>query len=76
MPVLYVRVRDPKSKQEWDEPQGSPLIRKGLVEVIKGNRYPPSRSIRPTKRPPVALAARGGSKPKPAGEGAPTENKE
>lgn len=74
MAVVYVRVKDPESKQEWDEPEGSPLIASGAVQVIKSDRYPPSTAIRPTKRF-LAPKARG-SKPKPAGEGTPTENQE
>ena len=70
MPVIYVRVKDPKSGQEWDEPQGSALIRSGAVQVVKADRYPPSRVIRPTKRRP---AGRRGAKPEPAGEGTPNE---
>lgn len=72
MAVVYVRVKDPQSKQEWDEPQGSPLITSGAVQVVKGDRYPPSRVIRPTKRHVEATRSRR-AKPEPAGEGTDTE---
>lgn len=68
--VVYVRVKDPVSKQEWDEPEGSPLIASGAVQVIKSDRYPPSTVIRPTKRF-LAPKVRG-KKPEPAGEGTTT----
>ena len=74
MAVVYVRVRDPKSRQEWDEPQGSHLIVSGAVEVIKADRYPPSTVIRPTKRFRASKARV--STPKPAGEGTPNPNEE
>lgn len=64
---VYVRVKDPKTKHEWDEPQGSPLISKGLVDVVKSDRYPPSTVIRPTKHF-LGRKSRP-SEPAPAGEG-------
>lgn len=72
MPVRYVRVKD-KTGFEWDEPEGSPLIRKGQVQVVKSDRYPPSRVARPMKRPLRAVKARRGNEPEPAGEGTTTE---
>lgn len=62
---VYLRVKDPESKHEWDEPQGSPLIEKGTVQVVKSERYPPTT----TMRPPKFYLPRSGRKPAPAGEG-------
>ena len=68
---VYVRVKDPVTKHEWDEPEGSPLIAKGRVELVKGDRYPPSTVIRPTKHFLERKSRRG--EPAPAGEGNTTE---
>lgn len=64
---VYVRVKDPVTKHEWDEPEGSPLITKGRVELVKADRYPPSTVIRPTKYHLERKPRRG--EPTPAGEG-------
>ena len=69
--VLYLRVKDPTTKHEWDEPEGSPLIVSGRVEVVKPDRYPPSTVIRPTKHFLGRKPRR--EEPAPAGEGTPTE---
>lgn len=69
--TVYVRVKDPETKHEWDEPEGSPLILDGKVQVVKSDRYPPSTVVRPTKHF-LARKTRGGT-PTPAGEGTTTE---
>lgn len=72
MPVRYVRVKG-RSGQEWDEPEGSPLIASGAVQVVKAKRYPPSTVIRPTKRHVTTARSRRVTEPEPAGEGTTTE---
>jgi len=72
--VRYLRVKDPVTKHEWDEPERSPLIRDGKVQVIKSDRFPPSTVIRPTKHFLGRKSRRG--EPAPAGEGPTTENEE
>lgn len=71
MPVVYVRVKDPDTKHEWDEPEGSPLIRDGKVQVVKSDRYPPSTVARPAKHHLERKSRRGA--PTPAGGGSTTE---
>lgn len=66
---VYIRVKDPETKHEWDEPETSPLITKGQVQVVKSERYPPTTTMRPTK---YYLPAKG-RKPAPAGEGTTTK---
>lgn len=45
----FIRVRDPKTKHEFDVPVTSPLLRQGQVEPIKASRYPPSPVARRPK---------------------------
>lgn len=66
----YIRVRDPETKHEWDEPEGSALIRRGRVTPIKADRYPPVTIPRPPKH---YLAPKRPGKPTPAGEGTTTK---
>lgn len=47
--ALYVRVRDPQTKHEFDVREDSPLLRRGVVERIKPRLYPPAKRPRPTK---------------------------
>lgn len=68
---VYVRVKDPETKTEWDEPQDSPLIRDGKVQVIKPDRYPETTVVRPAKHFLGRSLRRG--EPTPAGEGTDTE---
>lgn len=57
---MYVRVKDPDTKHEFDVPETSYLLRRGLVARIKEERFPPS----PVPRRPKHYI-------KPAGRSAP-----
>jgi len=46
---MYVRVKDPSTGHQYDLRETSPLIRKGVVERVKDDRYPPSRVPRRAK---------------------------
>lgn len=39
---MFVRVRDPQTRHEFDVPESSHLLRKGLVERVKPKQYPPA----------------------------------
>lgn len=45
----YVRVKDPSTGHEFDVPETSSLLRRGLVKPVKGDRYPPSHYPRRAK---------------------------
>lgn len=47
--MAFIRVRDPETKHEFDVPEVSPLLRKGLVKRVKADRYPPSTRVRRPK---------------------------
>ncbi len=47
--TTYIRVKDPTTGHEYDLPEGSALIAKGLVEPVKGDRYPPAEQPRRPK---------------------------
>lgn len=44
---MYLRVRDPDTGHHFDVPEGSPLLRDGLVVPV--TRYEPSPVARPPK---------------------------
>ena len=46
---MYIRVKDPSTGHEFDVPERSSLLRRGLVRPIKGDRYPPSHYPRRAK---------------------------
>lgn len=46
---MYVRVKDPSTGHEFDVPESSALLRKGLVKQVKSDRFPPSPYRRPAK---------------------------
>lgn len=46
---MYVRVKDPSTGHEFDVPETSSLLRRGLVRRVKPDRYPPSPLPRPAK---------------------------
>lgn len=71
---VFVRVRDRRTKHEWDEPQKSALIRKGEVDIVKSDRFPPST----VRRPPKHFLGRKPTpgEPTPAGEGTTNTEKE
>ena len=74
---MYVRVKDPTTRHEFDLPEQHPHIRKGLVEVVKPKQYPPSPLMRRPKHHTRLAAQTVAQKPEPAGEGtdiAPKEN--
>jgi hypothetical protein len=48
VPVLFVRVKDPETGHEFDVLEGSILLRRELVKLVKAKRYPPS----PIRRAP------------------------
>jgi hypothetical protein len=58
---MYVRVRDPETRHEFDVPEDSPLLRRELVIPVKSKRYPPSRIQRPAKHH-IRLAGRTASR--------------
>lgn len=39
---MFVRVKDPSTGHEFDVPETSMLLRRGLVRRVKSARYPPS----------------------------------
>lgn len=57
---IYVRVKDPETKHEFDVPDDHPYITDGTLELIKGKEYPPSTVARPTKHyiEPAQIPAR------------------
>ena len=72
--MLYVRVRDPQTRHEFDMPETHPHIAKGLVEHVKPKLYPPSPLMRRPKHH-LDLAVNAAT-PEPAGEGTSTPDKE
>lgn len=58
---MYVRVKDPDTKHEFDVREDSALLRKGRVERVKDDRYPPSRVARRPKHH-IKLAGRAASR--------------
>lgn len=71
---VFVRVRDPQTRHEFDVDESSHLLRKGLVERVKPKQYPPARFQR---RPKYYrdLAGRPATQetPPPSGEGEATQ---
>lgn len=72
---MFVRVRDPQTRHEFDLPEGHRLLRLGLVVRVKPRRYPPSSRARRPKHH-VNLSGRTVPRqPKSSGAGV-TEKKE
>lgn len=46
---MFIRVRDPQTRHEFDVPEDSSLLAAELVEPVKQDRYPPSQYPRPPK---------------------------
>lgn len=70
---MFIRVRDPETRHEFDLPEGHRLIRLGLVDPVKGKAYPPSPRPRRAKHH-LSLADRPVPRlPKSSGEGVATE---
>lgn len=57
MAALFVRVKDPSTGHEYDVPETSTLLRRGMVRRVKPHIYPPSRYRRPAKHY-LSLASR------------------
>lgn len=70
---MWIRVKDPDTKHEFDVPETSRLLTKGLVTPVKGSRYPAAEYPRPPKYHLSLAARRAAEKPAPAGEGTTTE---
>lgn len=49
MAALFVRVKDLSTGHEFDVPETSAMLRRGLVRRVKPHMYPPSRYRRPAK---------------------------
>lgn len=69
---VFVRVKDPDTGHEFDVREGSLLLRKGLVERVKSDRYPPSPVTRTPKhftdlagRPASRQSGKAPAKPEP-----------
>lgn len=54
---MFVRVKDPQTRHEFDVDELSYLLRKGLVERVKPKQYPPALYQRSAKHHTV-LAGR------------------
>lgn len=46
---MYVRVKDPQTKHEFDVQEDSVLLRDGSVKRVKEKEYPPTRHPRRPK---------------------------
>ena len=46
---MYIRVKDPRTGHEFDVPENSVLLRRGLVKHVKEKAYPPARYPRRPK---------------------------
>lgn len=58
---MFVRVRDPETKHQFDVPKGDPRIADGRLVPMSENRWPPSNVIRPPKHH-IKLAGRTASR--------------
>lgn len=61
---MFIRVKDPSTGHEFDVPEDSALLRRGLVVAVKSDRYPPSRFPRLGKNR-IKLAGQTPSRKKP-----------
>ena len=52
---MFIRVKDPSTGHEFDVPEKSSLLRKGLVKPVNKKHYPPSQYPRRAKHH-IALA--------------------
>ncbi|NKG22207.1 hypothetical protein [Paeniglutamicibacter terrestris] len=60
--MLFIRVRDPKTRHEFDVPETSKRLASGFYVAIKSDKYPPA--IKPRK--PKHFVASKGVTPKPS----------
>lgn len=61
---MYIRVKDPSTKHEFDLPEEHPWITSGEVTPVKSDRFPPSAQERPAKfylNPPAAGSGKASS---------------
>lgn len=61
---MYIRVKDPSTKHEFDLPEEHSWIASGEVTPVKSDRYPPSPQERPAKfhlDPPTAGSGKASS---------------
>lgn len=72
MPV-FVRVRDKDTRHEFDIPESSPLLTRGLVERVKPRLYPPHHRPRAPKHHLNFPSHPAGDQPKSSGEGVATQ---
>lgn len=59
---MYVRVKDIDTGHEFDMPANHPHIAKGLVQLVKADKYPPAAVMRRPKHH-VKLARRSAREP-------------
>lgn len=60
--MLFIRVRDPETKHEFDVPESDKRLTSGLYEPVKSSKYPPVSRPRPAKH----FVASKGVAPKPS----------
>lgn len=70
---LWIRVKDPDTKHEFDIRDDHALLTSGRVTPVKSTRYPPAENPRPPKHHLSLAARRAAEKPAPAGEGTTTK---
>lgn len=58
---MFIRVKDPETKHEFDVPETDPRLRDGRLERVKEKTYPPSSYVRHPKHY-VKLAGRTASR--------------
>lgn len=56
---MYIRVRDKHTKHEFDVPENSILLRRGSVERVKSDRFPPAQYPRRPKHHTKLAPSRG-----------------
>lgn len=70
---MYVRVKAPQTGHEFDVPEDSILLRRGLVRRVKESFYPPVRYPRRTKHHLKLAPARARNVAASAGDDTTTE---
>lgn len=71
---MFVRVRDPETKHEFDIDERSRLLTEGLVERVKPVRFPPAFLARRAKHHlSLTAPASAVTEAEPSGEASPTE---
>lgn len=67
--TIYIRVKDPDTGHEFDVPEGSALLAKGLVSPVKEKRYPAAEQPRRPKHHLNLAGQTTSSTPEPPGKG-------